>query len=185
MGFSRNYEYERLKELPQPELVRHLYFPGASEAGGADGVLIRVMPRSYPTWIGTFAFGVLTPHGITSALETPDPDNLCVVAKGRGYVVDTREPENHQEVLLHPIVDVHIALKRRLIVFVSFTELMAYDSKGMCWRTRRLSWDNLKITEVTDDTISGEFWDLQTERTSFFCVDLGNGEHQGGAQLPL
>jgi len=183
MIFSANYQCEWLEELPQPEGVRHLYFPGATSVGGADGVLIQVEPKSYPAWIGTFAYGTLSPKGITKVFSMPDPNCLCVVARGQGYIVPAAEPTKYQDLAFHPILDVRIVPKQGLIVFANFTELLAYDASGIRWRTKRLAWDSLKITEVTDDIIRGEFWDIRSEQMSSFIVDLRTGDHQDGAEF--
>jgi hypothetical protein len=183
MTFPTNYRWERLEELPQPERSRHLYFRGATPSGGADGVMVRVEPRSSEPWIGTFAFGMLSPHGVTHVISMPSPSQLGVVARGQGYVVPVETPEQCEEVECHPIVDVRIVARHRIVVFANFTELLCYDETGVRWRTQRLAWDGLTITEVTDDEIRGEFWDLRSEQTSSFAVDLLTGEHQGGAEF--
>lgn len=183
MTFPTNYQCDLLEELPQPEGVRHLYFPGATTVGGADGVLIRVEPTSHATWIGTFAYGKLSPKGVTNVFSMPDPNCLCVVARGQGYMVPASEPTTYQDVAFHPIMDVRILPKHGLIVFANFTELLAYDASGIRWRTKRLAWDSLKITEVTEDIIRGEFWDIRSEQSSSFVVNLQTGDHQGGAEF--
>jgi hypothetical protein len=48
------------------------------------------------------------------------------------------------------------------------------------WKTKRLTWDSMEITEVTDAFIKGEFWDIRREATANFTVDLATGLHQGG-----
>src|SRR5262245_48546290 len=66
-----------------------------------------------------------------------------------------------------------------IIVFADFTNLVAYGKTGLKWRTKRLSWDDLKIIEVTDIFIKGEFWDILSEGTATFVVDLATGAHTG------
>ena len=183
MTFQGHYQCEVLKELPQSEAIRHLYFPGATTAGGADGVMIRVEPKSGSIWVGTFAYGTLTPGGLSGVFCMPDPNRLCVVARGRGYIVPAAVPEACEDIAFHPIMDVRVVPKHGLVVFANHTELLAYDASGVRWRTKRLTWDGLKMTEVADDVIRGEFWDIRSEQTSSFTVDIKTGSHQGGAEF--
>jgi hypothetical protein len=71
-------------------------------------------------------------------------------------------------------------VKHGIIVFANFTELVAYGSQGLKWRTKRLTWDSMKVVEVTDDLLKGEFWDIRSESTQGFTVDLATGNHEGG-----
>ena len=69
----------------------------------------------------------------------------------------------------------HTDRAQGVIVFANFTELVAYGPTGIRWRTKRLAWDSLKITEVTDTIIKGEFWDIRSDANSNFVVDLATG----------
>jgi hypothetical protein len=65
-------------------------------------------------------------------------------------------------------------------VFGDHTTLTAYGRTGLEWRTKQLSWDGLKILEVTADAIKGEGWDAPEDRFVEFNVDVRTGSHQGG-----
>jgi hypothetical protein len=93
-----------------------------------------------------------------------------------------RTPNIWEPVLCTPILDVRAILAQQVIVFANFTELLAYGQTGIGCRTTRLSWDSLKITEVTDTFIKGEFWDLRREAMATFVVDLATGSHEGGIE---
>jgi hypothetical protein len=43
-----------------------------------------------------------------------------------------------------------------------------------------LTWDSLKITEVTNAFIKGEFWDIRSNAMAHLVVDLATGTHEGG-----
>ena len=177
--FLCSYECERLSTMPTRRLV-HYYYPGASTQGGRDGLLVEVRPESGQSWVGTFAFGDVTAKGVSGIFTTPDPERLCVVSKGEGYIVSASAPAIWETVKATPIVDVRPVRAQGIIVFANFTELVAYGPTGIRWRTKRLAWDSLKITEVTDTTIKGEFWDVRNDANSNFVVDLATGKHQGG-----
>lgn len=177
--FPHDYECERLTETPRTERA-HYYFPGASTKGGRDGILIEVRPVQGPVWLGTFAFGQVTPKGFSGIFTTPNPERLCVVSCGEGYLVSAKTPKEWETIGSMPIIDVRPVLAQGIIVFANYTELVAYGSSGLKWRTKRLTWDSLKITEVTDDFIKGEFWDIRSEANANFVVDLATGNHKGG-----
>jgi hypothetical protein len=180
--FSHFYECDQLTEL-QHSSRPHYYFPGATTKGGGDGLLVEVRPRDCEAWLGTFAFGRVSPTGLSGLYATPDPDRLCVVARGDGYFVSASNPEVWESVGAQPVTDVRIVHAHRIIVFADFTRLWAYGPSGLKWKTGRLAWSGFKITEVTDTTMLGEFWDPSREEAATFAVDLANGSHHGGAQV--
>jgi hypothetical protein len=177
--FSHSYECELLIETPTIGLP-HYYYPGASLRGGRDGVLVEVRPEHNQPWLGTFAFGEIIRNGFTGIFTTPDPQRFCVVSHGQGYFVKALTPTEWEQIRVVPIIDVRCVRAQGIIVFANFTELIAYNQTGVKWRTKRLTWDDLKITEVTDTYLRGEFWDMRTEKTESFTVDLATGTHEGG-----
>jgi len=145
-------------------------------------MLAEVHPEKGDPWLGTFAFGTVEPKGISGIFTTPSPDRLCVVARGEGYFISASTPTTWEPVQATPIIDVRPIRAQGVIVFASYTDLVAYGPAGIKWRTQRLTWDNLKITEVTDSFIKGEFWDILSEAMAGFTVDLATGTHQGGIE---
>ncbi|CAH2408761.1 hypothetical protein MES5069_70379 [Mesorhizobium escarrei] len=91
----------------------------------------------------------------------------------------------HESLTIVPVIAVRSSVKYRLLIFVNNTELLAIGVNGEAWRTERISWDNLKLTTMTYDTICGVFWDIQTESEQGFTVDLATGTHSGGATMPV
>jgi len=177
--FPHAYECELLTETPGIS-PPHYYFPGATTRGGRDGVLVEVRPERGLAWLGTFAFGQVTPRGVVGVFATPDPQRLCVVSNGEGYLVSVMAPTEWEAVRATPIIDVRPVLAQGIIVFADYTTLVAYGQTGMKWKTKRLTWESLRIVEVTDALIRGEFWDIRSEGTTSFVVDLVTGMHEGG-----
>ena len=180
-SFGRNYSCEILDEIPSAEIAQRRFFPG-DLAGGQDGLLVRVTPEGGEPWLGMFAFGKLGSAGISRVLSLPDPEKLCVVSRGAGYVVAARDPRSWEMVRAVPIIDVRAVPSAGMVVFANFTEMVAYGAEGPRWRTKRLAWDGLKIVEVTDTSIIGEYWDIREEATQKFEVDLATGAHHGSVE---
>jgi hypothetical protein len=180
--FVSSYACEQLSETPNERLM-HYYYPGAYTGGGRDGILAMVRPERGAPWLGTFAFGRIAPKGVSGMFAMPNPQQLCVVAKGEGYIVSANAPTEWELVRAIPIIDVRPVRAAGLIIFADFTKLIAYGYEGFKWQTEQLSWDDLRITEVTDTYISGEFWDIRSESIASFAVDLATGSHRGGVKL--
>lgn len=179
-SFPHRFACEVLDELPGGPAPRH-YFP-RDQAAGQDGVVARVRPETGEAWIGMFVFGKFGKAGVTRVLSMPDPEKLCVVARGAGYVVTAAKPDVWETVRAIPVVDVRALARAGLVVFANYTELLAFGEQGVKWRTKRLAWDGLKIVAVGDRTIVGEYWDIREEATQRFEVDLGTGTARGGVE---
>ena len=179
-AFPHLYECTQLDEMPGIASPAHYYYPGATTKGGNDGILVRVRPERGELWLGTFAFGKIAPKGVSGIFTTPDPKKFCVVAGGEGYFVSANAPLAWEAVQATPILDIRPIPAQTIIVFAEFTRLVAYGASGLMWKTKRVSWDNLKITEVTDAFIRGEFFDVRSKATASFVVDVATGGHEGG-----
>ncbi|NPD26989.1 MULTISPECIES: hypothetical protein [Corallococcus] len=102
------------------------------------------------------------------------------MSRGAGYLVTVRDPSTWEPVQVAPVTDVRAVPAAGVVVFADFTEMVAYGAEGLRWRTKRLSWDGLKIVQVTERSIIGEYWDMRTEATQTFEVDLATGAQKGG-----
>lgn len=157
------------------------YFPGDQPAG-QDGLIVRVQPHSTDGWTGVFGFGRFGGRVMTRVVSMPDPEKLCVVSKGAGYVVAAAEPQTWEPVRALPIVDVRSIPSAGLVVFADHTELVAYGEEGVRWRTTRLAWDGFKIVMVSDDALIGEYWDIRSEANETFEVNLRTGAVRGAVE---
>jgi hypothetical protein len=179
--FPHSYKLELLSEVSDFSLP-HFYFPDASMKGGNDGLLVKTCAADGQAWLGTFAFGRVTPHGLSGLYTTPNPERFCVVAKGAAYLVLANAPDIWENVRANPVIDVRAIPTHGIIVFSDFTRMWAYGSLGLKWKTGRLAWNGLTITEVTHTSIRGEFWNAPTEAMATFLVDLVSGLHEGGVK---
>lgn len=184
--FDSSFTVEPLEELPPLGEIRRFYFPGASSAGGRDGVLIKVTPgqADIEPWVGVFAFGLISPKGVSGIFTCPNCDHLCVVARGAGYIVTAANPSQHELVEAEPVMGVYPVASSGVLVFADYLRLTAYSQKGRAWRTARLSWDGLQIDYINDGWLRGKGWSSPENRHVAFTVDLRTGVHEGGASPP-
>jgi hypothetical protein len=179
--FPREYECQILEELPGSDGPAHQYFRAGSTFGGQDGVLVQVTPKVSP-WLGTFAFGKYGNSAVSRLVSMPDPTRLCVVAKGEGYIVSAASPKVWESVCLSPVIDIRSLRDAGLVIFADFTQLAAYGREGLRWRTKRLTWSNMKLIEVTSEKIIGQYEDLGADEPRTFEVDVATGSHTGGVE---
>ncbi len=178
-AFERNYEAEVLGELPSSK-ARVLYYPGASDRGGRDGLLLAIVPHNADEWIGVFAFGGFG-GSITAITSTPSRDSLCVVSKGAAYLVNVRQPEKWSEVPIVPVTYLQPLPEKGIIVLADHIRIGALGKDGLIWRTRDLSWDGILISQIGPEYIEGEGWNPTTTIRPAFRVNLATGDATGGS----
>jgi hypothetical protein len=159
------------------------FFPAEiePEIERVPAVALRVTTAA-KTWVGVFAKAFESAHVSNGLWACPDPQSLFVVAGGYAYIVNAADPRQWQKLDANPITDVRPVRERELLVFADYLTLTAWGRSGTVWSTERLTWDGLRITEVTADKLRGFGWDLQADREVEFVVDLATGSHRGGAR---
>jgi len=179
LTFPHQYEIELEVDLSTEKIKRCYYYPEAVKEGRRDGFIVSVNPLKSSSWIGIFAPGY--PKALTGVFSCPDEQSVCVVASGQAYFVQVYNPQIWEQVQAFPIWDIRVILEKQLLVLADFTVLTAYGPHGIVWVTDRLSWDGIKITDVTSDWIRGLAWDSPQEKNVEFIVDLRTGDHKGGS----
>jgi hypothetical protein len=166
-----------------PNASHQFFFPPeiTSEIENVAHVAVRVTPKGTTPWTGVFACGFDSNKVASGLYSHPDPDRLCVVAGGYGYITIVRDPELYERVIAQPVVSVHPAREAGLLLFADFTNISAYGPEGVVWRTERLTWEGLRITDVSATSVRGYGWDMPKDREVEFTVDLRTGQHVGGA----
>jgi hypothetical protein len=181
--FPHNYE-TRILDGPPPihPLERVYHFPVELEEGDRTGTYVRVIPKRGPAWSGFFALGFNSEQVVTAICACPDPDSVCVVVGGYGYVVKATDPSCWFQVEQRPVVDLRAVAEAELLLFTGFTSATALGKTGIVWQSERLSWEGVRITTVESGKLHGFGWDLMSDQEVAFEVDLKTGKHVGGAR---
>lgn len=178
LDFPRSYDLSLRDELPGgrsgPDVV---YFPSGSLAGGQDGLIVTIKPRSQEEYIGVFAFGHLAPF--TGIVGLPNPDRFCVCSRGLGYVVTAAN--RSAETIELPVWDAMAFPAQGIVVFRDAVGFFAYGREGIAWKTVRLAFDDLKVETVSWPYLAGSANDPRLPHRVPFRVDLRTGRHWGGA----
>lgn len=189
-GFSHNWSVEILKLPPLIAPARQFIYPqqipGEEDALARGALQLMVRPASGGMFLATCALGFTDPAMPTGVFACPNAVEICAVAGGYAYVIDTAQPEHSTHITLKPVVEVRTLVAQGLLLFVGFHSMMAWGRKGLAWESAHLSWEGVRITSIDGNMLYGMGWNLLTDREVAFSVDLLTGKHQGGgfAQPP-
>lgn len=181
----------RAEVLARPPLIapaRQFTYPlqiaGEEDALARGALLLQVHPagagKTGGTFLATCALGFTDPSMPTGIFSCPNPHELCAVAGGYAYVIDTAAPERSTHIPLKPVAEVLIPAEHGLLIFVGFHAIVAWGREGLAWKTARLSWEGIRITGAEGNSLYGLGWNMPTDKEVAFAVDLRTGTHSGG-----
>jgi hypothetical protein len=187
-GLSPNWSAEVLKTPPLIAPARQFIYPkqiaGEEDALARGALQLMVRPASGGTFLATCALGFTNPSMPTGVFACPNPQEMCAVAGGYAYVIDTAQPEHCTHIALKPVVEVRVLLAQELLLFAGFHSMVAWGRNGAAWESARLSWEGIRITSIDGDVLCGTGWNLMTDREVTFSLDLRTGHHEGGGFTP-
>ena len=188
--FPHTWSVEILKTPPLIAPARQFTYPhqiaGEEDALARGALQLMVRPASGGTFLATCALGFTDPAMPTGVFACPNAVQMCAVAGGYAYVIDTAQPERSTHIPLKPVVEVRLLVEQGLLLFVGFHSVVAWGRDGLVWESARLSWEGIRITSIDGDELRGMGWNLLTDQEVSFSIDLLTGQHQGGgfAQPP-
>ncbi|GAC1416310.1 MAG: hypothetical protein NVSMB62_05800 [Acidobacteriaceae bacterium] len=177
----------RAQILAQPPLIapaRQFVYPqqiaGEEDALARGALRALVQPASGGSFLAMFALGFTGPQLPTGLWACPREEELCAIAGGYAYLLNTSAPERANLLELRPVVEVLPLVDHGLLVFSGLHHLAAWGRNGLAWHTARLSWEGLRLAGVEGDELRGFGWNLHTDREVEFRIDLATGAHTGG-----
>jgi len=186
--FPHYWSVEVLKTPPLIAPAQQFIYPqqvaGEEDALARGALQLMVRPASGGTFLATCALGFTDPAMPTGVFACPNPQEMCAIAGGYAYVIDTTQPERSTHVALKPVVEVRTLVAQDLLLFVGFHSIVAWGPRGLAWESARLSWEGVRITRIDGDVLHGMGWNLMTDQEVVFSLDLLTGEHQGGGFTP-
>jgi hypothetical protein len=179
-SFPHRWEAEVLSARPAILPSRHYVYPRNAEEveRGALEVLVRPQASGGDSplpFLGTCALGFRDPAVPTGIWSTPNPDELCAVAGGYVYLIDTTAPERFTMISYRPVLEVRLALGEGLLLFVGHRSILAWGHEGQAWESEKLSDEGLTIIGVEGGVIRGVGWQMLTDKETAFAVDLRTG----------
>ena len=127
---------------------------------------------------GKFEYGA---EGISGFYKTPNPNTVCCILQGLAYWVPVLSPTSYQVIPSTPVKSIIPILNLKLLIFIDYTRLTAFNESGLAWRTASISWDDIQIDSVDAEYVRGRGWDSPREEFAPFTVELRTGAVQGGS----
>jgi hypothetical protein len=181
---TQNWTAEVLTRPPLIAPARQFTYPqqiaGEEDALARGALQLMVRPAAGGAFLATCALGFTDPSMPTGLFPCPRPEEMCAVAGGYAYIVDTTHPEACTHIAMKPVIEVRILEEQNLLLFSGFHAIIAWGEQGLAWQTSKLSWEGLRISGIEGNTLHGFGWNLMTDKEVAFSVDLLTGQHQGG-----
>ena len=165
---------------PARQFTYPLQIAGEEDALARGALQLLITPAHGGVFLATFALGFTNPAMPTAVFACPNPNELCAVAGGYAYIIDTTHPERCTHLPLKPVVEMRVVPMLNLILFAGFHQILAWRTDGLAWQSGRLSWEGVRLGEIAGDQLTGFGWNLQTDREVAFALNLHTGTHTGG-----
>ena len=182
-SFPAEWQAEILPRRPLILPRRQFVYPAAVEEVELGALELMVRPAAGENFMATCALGFASPAVPTGVWSCPDPAMLCGIAGGYAYMIDTRAPEQFQQVSYRPVTEVRPLPQSGLLLFASFHSVEAWGREGRRWQTGRLTWEGLRLGAASGATLPGGGGDMPTDTELEFSIDLRTGEHSGGPRF--
>ena len=176
-AFPRRWQAEVLPTRPMILPPRHFVYPRDAEEveRGALEVLIRPDAAGASPFLATCALGFRDPAVPTGIWSTPNPAEICAIAGGYAYIIDTTAPDRFTMIPYRPVLEVRPLPAEELLLFVGHHAILAWGARGEAWRSSKLSDEGLTITGVQDGVLQGMGWNLMTDKETPFMLDTKTG----------
>ena len=184
MSFAQEWQAEILEQPPLIAPARQFVYPrqvaGEEDTLARGALLLRVRPATGGEFLATCARGFTDPRMPTGIYACPNPRELCAVAGGYAYIIDSAAPEKSTHIPLRPVAELRTLHDFGLLIFVGFHHILAWGSEGLAWQSARLSYEGVRLIRVEGQKLLGMGWNMMTDREVEFAIDLRTGAHTGG-----
>jgi hypothetical protein len=177
LSFAHRWQAEVLQARPLILPARHFVYPREAEEveRGALEVLIRPNGDDGQKFLATCALGFRDPAAPTGLWSAPKPEELCAVAGGYAYLIDTARPERFTMIAYRPVLAIVPVVAEGLLLFVGHRSILAWGREGQAWESEKLSDEGVTIAGVENGVLRGTGWEIRTDRETTFALDLKNG----------
>jgi hypothetical protein len=175
--FPHKWQAEILPARPAILPARHLVYPRQAEEieRGALEVLARTDEPDASPFLATCALGFRDPVVPTGIWSTPNPHEMCAVAGGYAYIIDTAAPQHFTMLPYRPVLQVRSVPAQELLLFVGHRAILAWGANGKVWETAKLSDEGVTISGLEGGLLRGLGWNMMTDKETPFALDLQSG----------
>jgi hypothetical protein len=176
-SFPHNWQAEVLPLRPLILPPRHFVYPREAEEveRGALEVLIRPGAADTQPFLATCALGFRDPSAPTGLWSTPKPEEICAVAGGYAYIIDTTAPERFTMIKYRPVLQILPVVADGLLLFAGHHAILAWGRGGQAWESTKLSDEGVTILGVEKAMLRGTGWDMRTDKEKPFALDVRTG----------
>jgi len=177
LSFPHLWQAEVLRARPLILPPRHFVYPQAAEEveRGALELLIRPDAPDVQPFLATCALGFRDPAAPTGMWSTPKPEEICAVAGGYAYLIDTTSPDRFIMIPYRPVLEIRPLVEMDLLLFVGHHSIFAWGREGQAWESEKLSDEGVTITGIDGGVLHGTAWEMKSGRESAFDLDLRSG----------
>lgn len=186
LSFPHRWEAEILPTRPLILPQRHCVYPREVEEveRGALEVLVRPgtgkpseesPPRVAQEFLATCALGFRDPAVPSGLWSCPNPEELCAVAGGYAYIIDTTAPEHFTMLPYRPVLQVRSLPAHGLLLFVGHRSILGWGVQDRAWESEKLSDEGLTIASVENGILRGLGWQVASDTEMPFALDLRTG----------
>jgi hypothetical protein len=176
-SFPHRWQAEILAARPAILPARRFVYPRDADEveRGALEVLIRPSSLDALPFLATCALGFRDPAVPTGLWACPNPEEVCAVAGGYAYLIDTAVPERFTMIPFRPVLDLGSLVAEDLLLFAGHHAILAWGRDGVAWQSEKLSDEGVTITGVESGLLHCLGWDMMTDRERPFALDLRTG----------
>jgi hypothetical protein len=185
LSFAHRWQADILAARPLILPSRHFVYPQEAEEVERGALEVLVRPGTGPDvgpdasdmqpFLATCALGFRDSAAPTGLWSTPKPEELCAVAGGYAYLIDTSSPKRFTMILYRPVLEICPIVDENLLLFVGHHSILAWGREGQAWESAKLSDEGVTITETTGGILRGTGWEMKTDREKSFALDLRTG----------
>lgn len=185
LSFPHRWRAEILSARPLILPPRHYVYPQQVEEieRGALEVLVKPMADdetvSVQQFLATCALGFRDSAVPSGVWTCPNPGELCAVAGGYAYLIDTTAPEQFTMIPYRPVLEVRALRAAGLLLFVEHRSILAWGAEGQAWESGKLSDEGITALRVENGILHGLGWQMATDEEMPFSLDLTSGKTAG------
>ncbi|MFZ1939389.1 MAG: hypothetical protein WBA18_00355 [Terracidiphilus sp.] len=181
-SFPRSWRAEVLAARPLILPPLHFVYPRQAEEveRGALEALIRPGGPDMQPFLATCALGFRDAVAPTGLWSTPNPEEICAVAGGYTYLINTNAPEQFSMIPYRPVLKIVPSVSNGLLLFAGHRSILAWGRDGQAWESEKLSDEGVTILGVEDGVLRGSGWNLRTDKETPFALALQSGMRLSG-----
>lgn len=142
---------------------------------GREGIVVQFQSGQGDLWTANFKSGI---GGLDEVILHPDGRRSIVFAGGDAWSVD---PDARSAEMLAPAIEARWDVLDGILLSRQSLAFLRVGPSGVCWHTRRLSWDGFDQIHISEKRLTGLAWSPVDDSFTPFSVDLLTGRADGGS----